>query len=115
MILLKVDLAFTFTVHGPRMCTSTEEFFSSMCTQVGDKTVSNEEKNPAIVVLLILVDEANMMKKRRIEMSLGNLSLSSSIFQTHTVKKYSLSGGKFVGTFVRMVFEEVLFITMEKS
>ena len=87
-----------------------------MCTQVGDKTVSNEEKNPAIVVLLILVDEANMMKKkRRIEMSLGNLSLSSSIFQTHTVKMYSLSGGKFVGTFVRMVFEEVLFITMEKS
>ena len=85
-----------------------------MCTQVGDKTVSNEEKNPAIVVLLILVDGANMMKKR-IEMSLGNLSLSSSIFQTHTVKKYSLSGGKFVGTFVRMVFEEVLFITMEKS
>ena len=84
MILLKVDLAFTFTVHGPRMCTSTEEFFSRMCTQVGDKTVSNEEKNPAIVVLLILVDEANMMKKkRRIEMSLGNLSLSSSIFQTH--------------------------------
>jgi len=42
---------------------------------VGDKTVSNEEKNPAIVVLLILVDEANMMKKkRRIEISWKSFS-----------------------------------------
>jgi len=47
----------------------------TMCTQVGDKTVSNEEKNPAIVVLLILVDEANMMKKkRRIEISWKSFS-----------------------------------------
>jgi len=55
MVLLKVDLACTFAarfarpdvleveaVHGSRMCASTEEFFSSMCTGVGDKTVSNE-------------------------------------------------------------------------
>ena len=54
MVLLKVDLACTFAarfarpdvleveaVHGSRMRASTEEFFSSMCPGVGDKTVIN--------------------------------------------------------------------------
>jgi len=78
MVLLKVDLACTFAarfarpdvleveaVHGSRMCASTEEFFSSMCTGVGDMTVSNEGEKTCRTVLLILVDEANMKKKDR--------------------------------------------------
>jgi len=100
MVLLKVDLACTFAarfarpdvleveaVHGSRMRASTEEFFSSMCTGVGDKTVSNEGEKTCRTVLLILVDEANMKKKDRDR----NVSWKSLSFKWHfslTIKKY---------------------------
>jgi len=63
------------------MCASTEEFFSSMCTGVGDKTVSNEGEKTCRTVLLILVDEANMKKKNRDSVEVASYVITGDIFK----------------------------------